>query len=867
VAFGNRASLPRIAERLLHRPELDRRLGQWAPLTIVRGLRGYGKTTAVAAFLERQSTKDVTAVWVDASPVGAGEASLEDCLSGALRAAGTAQEPVRGQPAPSAFDDLRSALSAESPDRKFVLVIDNFEKVRDERVLAELVRLVELHRHLHIIVCCQGHHPIESMVAGMIDVNAIEPGELLLGVDDIVELSRAMGSPLDHNAAEDLHSAVGGGISMLQMVLAGAEHAGNSTVRPAVIEDYVRIQLLGDIANESLMEHLMRFSCTELATWPAFRDLCGEADPRRLLDDMEATGLVARVNDAEGLSFSMPAPIREILHDQYVSSAPDKARQFHGELAQWFAAHSAHRYTSLAFHHAVAGGSWELMDRLWSDGILTMVREDLALLTRSLHAIPTEVVTSRPSMLVLRDISHIATADTDADGHRATLRAFADGCTRLVNKQWETIELNELLILATGYLIELRLLGRLQESVVFGDRVYARARTLSAKQPINKGRFSWFHVHRGTTLMLLGDDAGAIVSYRRAWEYATGAGADFIQAQAAANLALTYALGGDSAKAIEWLGRHRSLDTSDWPGTYACGIGAHVAAGLLALDRLDEDTARSEVEYLRGGSAALELWSFIAYLRAQYALYYGDAAEALAQLEQVQARSEEGDRANKGATGALLSRARADLLIACGRGEKTRQLIRSQGPRQPWSRVPAARIRLLGGPGSGIELDSVTWDPATSTRDRLEMLLLRAVESLRNGDSRNAARLAGQALDLSGEVGILRPFAAITAEERAQLLELTGREMEPGDVEILARRPPVYPARLVFVELSQHEHSVLEALSHDGSRQAIAASLFVSVNTIKSQLASIFRKLGTATRADTLAKARELELLPPAIPG
>jgi LuxR family maltose regulon positive regulatory protein len=507
------------------------------------------------------------------------------------------------------------------------------------------------------------------------------------------------------------------------------------------------------------------------------------------------------------------------------------------------------------------------MDEVWSEGIVTMIREDPVLLSRSLNAIPTEIITSRSSMLVLRDISHIAAVDTDAAGRRATLRAFADACTRLVNHEWDTIELNELLTLATGYLIELRLLGRLQESVVFGDRVYARARTLSAKQQINKGRFSWFHVHRGTTLMLLGDDAGAIVSYRRAWEYATGAGADFIQAQAAANLALTYALGGDSAKAKEWLGRHRSLDTSDWPGTYVCGIGAHVAAGLLALDRLDEETARSEVEYLGDGSMALELWSFIAYLHAQFDLYYGDAAEALAQLEQVQARSDGADMAKQGATGALLSRATADLLIACGRGEKTRQLIRSQAPRQPWSRVPAARIRVLGGPGSGIEPDSVTWDPATSTRDRLEMLLLRAVESLRNGDLPDAARLADQALDLSGEVGILRPFAAIAAEERAQLLELTGREMEPGDAQILARRPPVYPARLVFVELSDHEQSVLEALSHDGSRQAIAASLFVSVNTIKSQLASIFRKLGTTTRSDTLAKARELELLPPAIPG
>ena len=73
-----------------------------------------------------------------------------------------------------------------------------------------------------------------------------------------------MGSPIDYSTAEGLHSAVGGSISMLQMMLAGAEHADNPTVCPAVIEDYVRTQLLGDVANESLMEHLMRFSCTEL---------------------------------------------------------------------------------------------------------------------------------------------------------------------------------------------------------------------------------------------------------------------------------------------------------------------------------------------------------------------------------------------------------------------------------------------------------------------------------------------------------------------------------------------------------------------------------------------------------------------------
>ena len=32
---------------------------------------------------------------------------------------------------------------------------------------------------------------------------------------------------------------------------------------------------------------------------------------------------------------------------------------------------------------------------------------------------------------------------------------------------------------------------------------------------------------------------------------------------------------------------------SDWPGTYVLGIGAHVAEGLLALDRLEDQAVRS----------------------------------------------------------------------------------------------------------------------------------------------------------------------------------------------------------------------------------------------------------------------------------
>lgn len=62
--------------------------------------------------------------------------------------------------------------------------------------------------------------------------------------------------------------------------------------------------------------------------------------------------------------------------------------------------------------------------------------------------------------------------------------------------------------------------------------------------------------------------------------------------------------------------------------------------------------------------------------------------------------------------------------------------------------------------------------------------------------------------------------------------------------------------------LSEREREVLAVLASGRTTSEAARDLFVSVGTVKSHTANIYRKLGAKNRAQAIARARELGLLP-----
>jgi LuxR family maltose regulon positive regulatory protein len=115
----------------------------------------------------------------------------------------------------------------------------------------------------------------------------------------------------------------------------------------------------------------------------------------------------------------------------------------------------------------------------------------------------------------------------------------------------------------------------------------------------------------------------------------------------------------------------------------------------------------------------------------------------------------------------------------------------------------------------------------------------------RLGDRRGATHLLIQAREALG--ACVDPGSLPERVARAEAdLRVTGRRAAPTP----------YPE-----DLSDRERAVLRLLQTDLNQREIGNQLYVSFNTVKTHIKSIFRKLGVSTRHDAVRRARDVGLL------
>jgi LuxR family transcriptional regulator, maltose regulon positive regulatory protein len=226
----------------------------------------------------------------------------------------------------------------------------------------------------------------------------------------------------------------------------------------------------------------------------------------------------------------------------------------------------------------------------------------------------------------------------------------------------------------------------------------------------------------------------------------------------------------------------------------------------------------------------------------------------------------------------MLAAAAAGVWTASGRPEQALRELAEAGHGGPDVCLETARAHLASG-----EVERATGEVAALLRRgdltlgvRVEAWLLRAEAALAGQDRKVAEQAADRALRAASEQRLLRPVWEAPPQLRGLLQAAgpdvvglrrgtgAGRGRRPGVGSRGAspQRPAPTPGRPVVVEpLTAREQEVLGYLSALLSTKEIAELMFVSVNTVKSHVRGILRKLGAPRRNEAIRRARELQLV------
>ncbi|BDB61394.1 hypothetical protein RDE2_31880 [Rhodococcus sp. RDE2] len=358
------------------------------------------------------------------------------------------------------------------------------------------------------------------------------------------------------------------------------------------------------------------------------------------------------------------------------------------------------------------------------------------------------------------------------------------------------------------------------------------------------------YLNFGTVYLLGGRTTDAGTMLRHA--HTAGRGV-FVEREAAGKLALLEALRGRTHEATRWIEEERRHPPILGEAEALVRTAGLAATALVALDRLDTGTAFRALSELGTPRHTEELWAAVMYVRGRLALLSGVPADGLLYID---SELQHFSHRLTGISAVLVDAARADLHLALGEARAARELL--DGSTHPLTAPARARLRLLGGDPGGAEVIVHRGDAAREHCPAVgaELALIGSVAALRLGRRTDARRHLQRAVVLAEHAGVTRPFVGVPPSAVRDILSL-GVEL-PIDLDSAMAEYGIFREIRVVVRLTPRERAVLDALLAGGTASTIAKEQFVTLNTVKTQLRSLYRKLGVHSREEAIAQAQRL---------
>jgi LuxR family transcriptional regulator, maltose regulon positive regulatory protein len=877
--LAGKLAAPPMPGRVVARPRLFALLDQGVrrPVTLVAAPAGSGKTLLLASWAAQASAPGPVA-WLSLDPADNDPARCWGYVLAALGATGALPAGDRPPDPPAAAADgglpapLVQALGAlASP---VVLVLDDVHELTDPRVLGGLELLV---RHtpprLRLVLVARADPPLplhRLLVAGQLA--QLRAADLAFSVAEVAELLdgydfRASLSDADLAVLQARTEGWAAGLR-----LAAVSMQGHPDPRRFVLElagddrslaGYLVAEVLDRLPAE-LRGFLVRTSVVDELGGGLADALTGRDDGERTLARLERANVFVTAVGQRRDRYRYHPLFAELLRYELRREAPREVAELRGKAADWYGANG---FPAEAVGQAVAMGDWErTADLLAEHGGRRLLRGQEAALKELLDQVPAEAARSHPELALLAAAGRIV-AD---DGAEASLELARAQERRLAGDRPPRLAL----LLAACRLRRAGRAGDLDEALAAGRAALAARDRLGDADPggVATDALSVSLAGLGAAELWTGELDAAEAHLRAGQVAALSAGLDEVQQACLSHLALVQAvqgrLGDAAATGRAAVGRASPAGVPPAPPVAALLALAWVhyqhddlAGAGRWLGRAAEAPGAAQDRPLRVTALIIEGW--LARARS-------DPAAAFAALGA--ARHELSGWARARLLVRWLATSEAELHLAAGDTATARGLLAALDLAEPAPAAPpalaVARLRLAeGDPDAALaSLAPLVDDPAPAAGAVAAWLLQALARHALDAPDQAAASLA-MAAGLAEPEDQRRVFLDAGAPARALLaryrdwVEVSWPFLDEVAHAAIDPAASVSPMPVLVETLSPRERAVLRYLPTMLTFVEIGSELYISVNTTKSHVRSIYRKLGVVGRRDAVRRARQLQLL------
>ncbi|WP_203136393.1 LuxR C-terminal-related transcriptional regulator [Microbacterium sp. JZ31] len=841
--MSSRISIPRPPHAHIPRPRLVQRLedATGPAVRIVQSPAGYGKTQLLAEWA-RSRPHDEAVVWI-----GVDASAPDDAFWTTLAERLARVDPEPSDAAESAEDPRARAIRHVAELRTPVtVVVDGFDDLRPPSA-EELFRWTSATDHVSLLLAVRSHPP-RALTSRVGAASVLSAADLAFDAEETARLAAALGASITDATAATLTDEAEGWALAIRIAL---QHAADGTVRPwrergETVAEAQRA-LLAPLEDHPGFAALRLASAGETVS-PALASALGlPPEHVDVLDEACRRGLGWWEEDHGERSFRLHPVIRPALQQRL---SPEERRHAFGLIAEWM---SERERFGEAFAAAVDGERWDLARSL-AYTAFPEITTHLGSSPDTLPKVPTTVTRSDPMLGFLSALSHYTRGRT-AQAVKALGSAFATTQRRrLLTPGKVTPER----VWTQGLLTAgLRLSGRYEFVEPALRRFESMLEAAQDPEGLLAPAAGLFANEVAVTELYLGklDEARDALARAPRRPHRTKKQHFYADALDAQILTLQGRF-VDARRAVDKL-RAAGLPAGFDESFY--GIPLMLATAALHREHGALDEAAAALHRTEAHWSTTENWPLLLAAHAETAWHRDDALSALEMFEL--RRAEQHRRAHiSPALSDLLRATQAQLLLAAGRIPEARQLIGSHGHRPSLAAVRAQILLAEGRLSDASEAaDTALRMPGTTPLMRVDLLLVTAGAALRAGDTHAAARPFRLAAELGARHGMRTPFARLGAEERRLLLDEVGADAACRDA-VLAR-PPLFPESAVVPRLTKRELATLHDVGRGLTLTASAERHRLSVNTIKAQRRSLYRKLGVSTASQAVSRARELGLL------